>query len=130
MSAIENASMLLVMATKDVRAMRALAAPESVDDEIFGFHAHQAVEKTLKAWITVVGGMYGRTHDLSQLFALLADLSCDVRRFEDLDMLNPFAVELRYEALDTGEPKLDRPFCITRVQELYDHVRQIVERMA
>jgi HEPN domain-containing protein len=48
MSATENARMLLVMAGKDFRAMVALADPGSVDDEIFGFHAQQAVEKSLK----------------------------------------------------------------------------------
>ncbi|KAF0215768.1 MAG: HEPN domain-containing [Geobacteraceae bacterium] len=130
MSAIDNARMLLDMAAKDIRAMTALADPESVDDEIFGFHAQQAVEKSLKAWLTSIGGTYGRIHDLSQLFALLTDLGCEVKRFEDLDMLNPFAVELRYEALETGEPKLDRSSCMIRVQELYDHVRQIFERIA
>jgi hypothetical protein len=27
-----------------------MITPESIDDEIFGFHAQQAVEKSLKAW--------------------------------------------------------------------------------
>jgi len=130
MSATENARMLLVMAGKDIRAMVALVDPESVDDEIFGFHAQQAVEKSLKAWIAAIGGTFGRIHDLSQIFALLADLGCDVRRFEDLDMLNPFAVELRYEAMETEEPKLDRVTCMTQVQELHDHVKRVVERIA
>ena len=130
MSATENARMLLVMAGKDIRAMLALANPESVDDEIFGFHAQQAVEKSLKAWIAAIGGTFGRIHDLSQLFAILADLGCDVRCFEDLDMLNPFAVELRYESMETEEPRLDRVTCIAQVQQLQEHVKKVVERMA
>jgi HEPN domain-containing protein len=130
MSAIENARMLLVMAGKDIRALAALSDPESVDDEIFGFHAQQAVEKSLKAWIAAIGGTFGRVHDLSQLFAVLADLGCDVGRFEDLDMLNPFAVELRYESLETEEPRLDRVTCMVQVQELHDHVKKVIELMA
>lgn len=43
MSGIDNARLLLVMAAKDIRAMEALADPQLVDDEIFGFHAQQAV---------------------------------------------------------------------------------------
>jgi HEPN domain-containing protein len=130
MSAIENARMLLVMAGKDLRALAALADPETVDDEIFGFHAQQAVEKSLKAWIAAIGGTFGRVHDLSQLFAVLEDLGCEVGPFEDLDMLNPFAVELRYEAMETEEPRLDRGTCIAQVQGLYDHVMKVIERIA
>lgn len=89
MSATENARLLLVMAAKDIRAMEALTDPQLVDDEIFGFHAQQAVEKSLKAWIAVAGGTFGRIHDLSQLFGLLEDLGCEICRFEELDMLNP-----------------------------------------
>lgn len=59
----------------------------------------------------------------------MADLGCDVRRFEDLDMLNPFAVELRYEALETEEPKLDRISRLTQVHELHDHVKKVIERI-
>jgi HEPN domain-containing protein len=130
MSAIENARMLLVMAGKDLKAMAALVDPQSVDDEIFGFHAQQAVEKSLKAWIAAIGGMFARIHDLSQLFAILADLGCEIGPFEELDMLNPFAVELRYEALETEEPMLDRSTCLVQVQALLEHVKNVIERMA
>ena len=80
--------------------------------------------------IAGVGGTFGRTHDLSQLFALLADLGCDGCRFEDLDMLNPFAVEVRYETLETDEPKLDRITCMARVQELHEHENRALDRMS
>ncbi|NIR50348.1 HEPN domain-containing protein [candidate division KSB1 bacterium] len=33
------------------------------DDEIFGFHAQQAVEKVVKAWPNLLGIVYPRTHD-------------------------------------------------------------------
>ena len=49
MSAHEAARMMLAMAAKDIKAIRVLADPDLVDDEIFGFHAQQAVEKSLKA---------------------------------------------------------------------------------
>jgi HEPN domain-containing protein len=49
MNAIDQARQMLVMASKDIKAMKSLLLPESADDEIFGFHAQQAVEKSLKA---------------------------------------------------------------------------------
>ncbi|MCM2358161.1 MAG: HEPN domain-containing protein [Geobacteraceae bacterium] len=64
MSAIDDAQMLLTMAAKDIKAMNSLLDPDSADDEIFGFHAQQATEKALKAWIVLCGGTYGRTHSL------------------------------------------------------------------
>ncbi|MBF0342951.1 MAG: HEPN domain-containing protein [Nitrospirae bacterium] len=49
MRGIEEALLTLRMAGKDLRALNVMLAPDSVDDEIFGFHAQQAVEKSLKA---------------------------------------------------------------------------------
>ena len=48
---------------------RNMGDAEAFDDEIFGFHAQQAVEKALKAWLTEVGVTYPLTHDLSLLLA-------------------------------------------------------------
>lgn len=78
MNAIDQARQMLVMASKDIKAMKSLLLPESADDEIFGFHAQQAVEKSLKAWITVVGGSYGFVHDIHVLLLNLRELGCDI----------------------------------------------------
>ena len=47
MNHIDQAEKLLLMASKDMKAMDLMILPESIDDEIFGFHAQQAVEKLL-----------------------------------------------------------------------------------
>lgn len=127
MSAIDDAQMLLTMAAKDIKAMNSLLAPDSADDEIFGFHAQQATEKALKAWIVLSGGTYGRTHSLVRLFAMLEDLGIDVKRFTELEELTPFAVELRYETWETPEPSIDRPPILSQVVFLYSHVKNILE---
>ena len=124
MSAIDDAQMLLIM---DLKAMNSLLDPESADDEIFGFHAQQATEKALKAWIVLSGSMYGRTHSLVRLFAMLEELGIDVKRFMELEELSPFAVELRYESWDTSEPGLDRSPILSQVALLYSHVKTILE---
>ena len=51
MSGPSEAPHLLRMARKDLQAMRALGDPKVADVETFGFHAQQAVEKALKAWL-------------------------------------------------------------------------------
>lgn len=49
MSDREHAEEILEAARRDLRALRAMTDVEAFPDEIFGFHAQQAVEKALKA---------------------------------------------------------------------------------
>lgn len=129
MNHIDQAEQLLLMASKDMKAMDLMITPESIDDEIFGFHAQQAVEKSLKAWITAIGGTYGFIHDLRVLFLTLRELGCDIEKFRHLIMLNPFAAQLRYEPLETVDEPLDRPKLRKEVQEFHDHVQAAVTLM-
>lgn len=126
MSPVDQARQLLQMAAKDIRALDLMIPPESVDDEIFGFHAQQAVEKTLKAWISAIGGSYGYFHDLRVLFLNLRELGCDIERFRHLVKLNPFAAQLRYEQLEFADEPIDRPALQKEVQEIYDHVQNVL----
>ena len=64
MSDPKETAHLLRMARKDVRAARALLDPVLADVETFGFHAQQATEKTLKAWLALRGILYPRIHAL------------------------------------------------------------------
>lgn len=129
MNQIDQAEKLLLMAAKDMKAMELMISPESIDDEIYGFHAQQAVEKTLKAWITVIGGTYNFTHDLWVLLMTLRELGCDIERFKSLIMLNPFAAQLRYEPLETVDEPLVRPELQKEVQGLFNQVQTAVEMM-
>lgn len=126
MTSIESARRMLVMAGKDLKALHALLDPEAADDEIFGFHAQQVVEKALKAWIASIGGVYGRTHDIAQLLQILNNHRCNIEAFETLDELNPFGVGFRYEAMDPGEPPLARQEILQRVQALYETVAGVL----
>ena len=65
MSDPKESAHLLRMARKDVRAARALLDPALADVETFGFHAQQATEKTLKAWLALRGILYPRIVDIS-----------------------------------------------------------------
>jgi HEPN domain-containing protein len=62
MSDPEHARLLLEMAEKDLRALGGMTDDEIFADSIFSFHAQQAVEKALKAWCSLRGVRYPRTH--------------------------------------------------------------------
>ena len=73
MSGVEHAREMLIIAQRDFKALQGMLDAETFADEIFGFHAQQAVEKVLKAWLTLVGVEYPRTHDLEELLELLEE---------------------------------------------------------
>lgn len=126
MSAHNAARMMLSMAAKDIKAMRALADPDLVDDEVFGFHAQQAVEKSLKAWIDLAGGSYGFTHDLERLLYELGQLNCDTAKFEELADLSAFAVQFRYCMMGMEDVPLDREDLLYKTVNLYEHVQALL----
>ncbi len=123
----DHARELLSMAEKDLRALGGMTDTETFDEEVFGFHAQQAAEKTLKAWIAVRGEEYPLTHSIATLVAKLEEIGCDVGCYWDLTKYNAFAVQLRYEASDPDEPPLDRRATIVAVRALFDRVRAVVE---
>jgi len=126
MSDIEHARQLLSMAARDLTALKGMADLRTFADEIFGFHAQQVVEKSLKAWITALGSDYPFIHDISALLARLEDLGCEVDHFWDLVELNAFAVQFRYETLDTAEVPLERLKLIIDVEKLFVHVSNVL----
>ncbi len=92
MAIYEEASLLLAAAKKDLRALQGMLNPAVFADEIFGFHAQQAVEKALKAWLAFLDVQYPRTHDLTLLLTLLEAHGQEVSDFQDMTELNPYAV--------------------------------------
>lgn len=122
----EHAHALLEMAEKDARALSGMMDADVFADEIFGFHAQQAVEKALKAWCAHRGITYPLTHDLSELFSLLREEGCEVEAFDDLLRFNAFAVLFRYEALEEETPVFERERVVEDVETLLTHVAQLL----
>ncbi len=124
----EHAERLLQMASKDLKALQGMMDAEVFDDEIFGFHAQQAVEKALKAWIAALGKRFPKTHDIEDLIETLEAESQDIQ--EDvltLVSLYPFAVQYRYETLDTEDEPLIRGDILRSIVALIDRVRHFVK---
>jgi len=120
------------MAQADLNALRGMLSPELPSraafftDEVFGFHAQQAAEKCLKAWIASLGVRYPRTHDLMALIRELSTAGEDTTDLDALVDLNPFAVEYRYEALDPGDEQLDRRAVMAQIEALFDRIQALI----
>lgn len=101
------AHMLLASASQDLAACALLSAGPGIGDAVIGFHAQQAVEKSLKAVLSAHRIEFRRTHDLISLLDLVQDHDLPPPpEAHWLDELNPYAVEARY---GTIEPEgLDR----------------------
>lgn len=61
MSDPDHARMMLRMARKDLDAAGRMIENRLFAEEVFGFHAQQAAEKALKAWLSWYGVVYPRT---------------------------------------------------------------------
>jgi HEPN domain-containing protein len=122
MNVSREAAVLLAMASKDIDLLRFIVSSDLVADEIFGFHAQQAVEKSLKAWVYLAGGTFDRIHDVRRLLIVLQDAGFDVKPYKELISLNSFAVQFRYESMEEDDVPLDRTDTLLKAEALYKHV--------
>jgi len=126
MAGSDEAQHLLAAARKDWKALHGMTDSEVFADEIFGFHAQQAVEKALKSWLSFLGIEYPKTHDLSFLLNDLQSHGQNVEHLEDLVEFNPYAVQFRYEAFDELGSPLDRDAVKNQVGDLLRMVEKLI----
>lgn len=119
---LDHARHMLNIAKRDLKALGGMLDSDTFAYEIFGFHAQQTAEKTLKAWISALGGSYGFTHDLGLLLNSLETLGADCSSFSDLPDLTIFAVHFRYDDAgdDSGFP--ERKEVLEKISSLVAHV--------
>ena len=121
------AEMLLTMAKKDYATVRKMADDAEFADEVFGFHAQQAVEKGAKALLAAKGISFERTHDLEPLFDALEENGCiSTGDFAGLIDLTDFAVQYRYQAFDAIDAGFDRNAVADEVRRFLGHAHKIV----
>jgi len=123
MSELEQARALLQLARRDFDALTGMTAGAPFADAIFGFHAQQAIEKALKAWLAARSAQFPPTHDLTRLLSLLEESGEDVERFWPLAQYSVYAVQARYEAgITDSDLPLDRHAVVIEVGTVLDCV--------
>ena len=127
-SELDNARELMRMARGQTRALLAMAFDdETFIENIFGFHAQRAAELAFKAWITLLGQRYERTHSVADLLGILADNGVsDAHPFSHLATLTPYAVKYVYEEIEN--PTMDRHYIANEVNALADLVTSLLEQ--
>jgi HEPN domain-containing protein len=109
---------LLQRAADDATLVRHVVENPDIADAIVGFHAQQAVEKSIKAVLAACDIEYGKTHQLNYLIGLLAEGDIDLPSpVIEADELSPWAVEFRYET--DSEPALDRPATLQLIEDIW-----------
>jgi HEPN domain-containing protein len=121
----ELALLLVRKAEGDESILDRLLQDHDVPDDVLGFHVQQAVEKRLKAVLTLSEVEYEHTHSVSYLTALIEKQGIalpDCR--EEIEGLTPWAVAARYD--DTFEKVLDRAAARTLISELQEWSTRLV----
>jgi len=87
----------MAKADSDLRTLGASLTVDAFDAACF--HAQQAAEKAMKAFLIHAGVEFPFTHNLSKLAALVAAADPEFALLADVvEPLTPYAVELRYDA--------------------------------
>lgn len=122
---LEVADLFLSKAASDLSAARALASDSDQQDDVVGFHAQQAVEKSLKAVLAGRGFEIPRTHDLDLLTRLVAS---GPNKFPgelgEAKELTPWGVATRYDDI---EATLDRSAAVAVAEKSLNWARERVE---
>ncbi len=87
----------LAKADEDLGVAKDLLGSNSPYLAAIAFHAQQAVEKYLKAFLVTHQREFRRTHDLAQLLDLAASVDAAfAETLKEVVVLNPYAVQVRY----------------------------------
>ncbi len=105
---LEEAFRALRLADRDIEAFAVLRKAPHIHSSIIGFHAQQAIEKSLKAVLFARQIEFERTHDLVRLSFLLRQYAIEPPLSDNsLRRLNPFAVMMRYDDWESEENFVD-----------------------
>ena len=118
----------IAKADNDLLNIRNNLGAEQVPWDTVCFHAQQAAEKTLKAFLVARGQVVTRTHDL---VALLSEAVAAGGSFEQLEhdcrLLAPHAVLLRYPGV-AGEPsEQEGRAAVAAAERVCERVRAALE---
>ncbi|MDR3668931.1 MAG: HEPN domain-containing protein [Ignavibacteriaceae bacterium] len=130
MQNLEHAENMLTMSNKDFNALCGMMVnTDYFSNEIFGFHAQQAVEKAAKALLDIFSIEYKKIHDIGELFNLLRQNGNVIPvDFLDLQDLTEYAVDLRYDSFELDADSLDRKMILEKVSGFIDYVKRLLDQ--
>jgi HEPN domain-containing protein len=122
------AETLATKASGDLRVARKLAASSDIDDGVIGFHAHQAVEKSFKAVLSLNDLDFPMmAHDLDFLLKLIAQSTVETPHdLIEVGWLTPWATT--YENCEASPGQLDRRHTIQTAETAVDWCRALLNR--
>ena len=125
----ELAERFLQKAHEDELVLDKLTSDLDLPDEPIGFHAQQAVEKTLKAVLALHAVRFGKIHEIGRILTLLRKNNIAYpSEFDELDQLSPYAVDLRYpDLLATQVQAFDRVWAREMVRRVRAWAEGLIE---
>ena len=130
MSELDEARTLMDAGDRDLSALRGMEDTSVFADEIVGFHVQQAAEKFLKAWLVLWGEPYPLTHNLARLLTLLQEKTPAAAQFRDLNEYTAYAVQFRYDAMESESAPINREEAVQRLEALRQQVRRRLVEVA
>ena len=105
----DYADLLLNKAKQDALLFDKLIDDHEISDEILGFHIEQAIEKSLKCILVFHNIPFRKTHDIRELLDLIHDNNIQLPdTFNTIDEWTPYAVQYRYDDINTDTIKFNR----------------------
>lgn len=119
---LEAASAWLKKADNDRQSSQLLMRADPPLTDTAAFHAQQAAEKLLKAFLTAHGEVFERIHDLEQLLDKCAAIDASFQPlYDDVEPLTIYAVRFRYPG-----PSDPTPGQVKSAQDVVDRVWDVV----
>jgi HEPN domain-containing protein len=108
---------------KDLSASEVLLSSAVEDYENVGFHAQQAAEKFIKAFLVRHQIEFSKTHNIGVLSQLVARVDPDLaKRLSAADALTPYGVEFRYPGDLPVLSRTDAEKALRLANETRDHI--------
>ncbi len=118
----------IAKAENDILNIRNNMSAERVPRDTVCFHAQQAAEKMLKAFVVSRGQTVGRTHNLEALLAEAVAAGGALGVLEaDCQLLTPYAVMLRYPGAADEPSEQEGRQAVAAAERIYKRVRAALE---
>ena len=121
---IREAREWLQRAERDLAAGEALTISQPALPEMVAYHAQQAGEKSLKAFLAVHDRAFPLTHNLNVLLTLCEEFDADLATLATAaQVLTPFATAFRYPGGPLAPPLKDAEEALKLARGIFDTVR-------